>query len=97
MGYDQRAHVAPSPAYWRALSRHAEEVVVDAPSTDRSQAALTIAPYVDASVIVFAAEETDPALAADLRDAIERAGGRVAGLVLNRMRAGAKPKRNRAA
>ena len=96
MSYDQHARVAPAPGYWRALSRHAGEVVIDAPSADRSEAALSIAPHIDASVIVLAADETDAALAADLRDAIERAGGRVAGLVLNRLRV-SRNKRSRAA
>ncbi|HWE47922.1 MAG TPA: hfsB [Caulobacteraceae bacterium] len=97
MSYDQRAHVIPSPDYWRALARHAEQIVIDTPSVDRSEAALTLAPYADDSVIVLAAEETDAALAGKLRDALEQAGGRVAGLVLNRMRAVSAPQRGRAA
>ena len=86
MSFDQHARVVPSPYYWRALSRHADEVVIDAPSADRSETALTLAPFADTNVIVLAADETDTALASRLRDAIERAGGRVAGVVLNRMR-----------
>ena len=54
----QSAHLVPAGDYWAAMRRHAELVVLDAPSADRSAAAL--------------------------RDAIEQAGGRCAGLVFNR-------------
>ena len=80
----QRAHLAPSGAYWAALRRHADVVVVDAPSADRSSAALAMAPFVDTTVIVVAGDGGDVRRTADLRDGIASAGGRCAGIVFNR-------------
>jgi Mrp family chromosome partitioning ATPase len=73
-----------SPDYWNAMRRHAEWVVVDAPSADRSQAGLVMAPLMDMTVLVVAADGQDTRAPAALRDAIEQAGGRCAGLVFNR-------------
>jgi Mrp family chromosome partitioning ATPase len=81
---DQSVHVMPTGDYWNALRRHAELVVVDAPAADRSRSALTIAPFVDATVLVVAADEADAGGPAALRDAIHAAGGQCAGLVFNR-------------
>jgi Mrp family chromosome partitioning ATPase len=80
----QGVSLVPSGEYWNALRRHAELVVVDAPSADRAQSALTTAPYVDFTVLVVSAEGKDTRAPAALRDAIEQAGGRCAGLVFNR-------------
>ncbi len=66
------------------MRSHAEMVVVDAPSAERSQAASIMAPFVDATVLVVAAEGQDTRGPAALRDAIEQAGGRCAGLFFNR-------------
>jgi hypothetical protein len=82
--YNQRAAILPVGAYWEAMRRHADYVVVDCPAADRSEAAFTLAPLVDVTVIVLAAERTEPATAAALRATLEDAGGRVAGLVFNR-------------
>ena len=82
----QSARLAPSAAYWAALRRHAELVVVDAPAADRSSAAVGMAPFVDLTVLVVAAEGKDTRGPAALRDAIEQAGGRCAGIVFNRAR-----------
>ncbi len=80
----QTPHLAPSEDYWNAMRRHAELVVVDAPSADRSQAGLAMAPLMDMTVLVVAADLADTRAPAALRDAIEQAGGRCAGLVFNR-------------
>jgi Mrp family chromosome partitioning ATPase len=84
---DQRVSVLPTGEYWRAMRRHAEIVVVDAPAVDRSASALAIAPFVDFSVLVVAADEGDAAGPAALKEAILAAGGRCAGLVFNRAQA----------
>jgi hypothetical protein len=80
----QEVRLASQGEYWDALRRHAELVVVDAPAADRSSAALTVAPWADATVLVVAAEGPDTQAPAALRDAIEQSGGRCAGLVFNR-------------
>ncbi len=80
----QTVHVLPGADYWNALRKHADLVVIDAPSTDRSQAALTLAPFIDQTVLVVAADQPDVRGPAQLRDAIATAGGRCAGVFFNR-------------
>jgi len=80
----QIPHLRPSAEYWQALRTHADLVVVDAPAADRSDAALTMAPFMDLTVLVVAAEASDTRGPAALRDAIGQAGGRCAGIVFNR-------------
>ena len=80
----QRAEVLAEPRYWDALRRHAETVVIDAPAADRSDTAITLAPFVDATVLVVAAGSTAAVEPLALRDEIEAVGGRIAGVVVNR-------------
>lgn len=82
----QRIHLLPQPDYWRALRRHADLIVVDAPAFSRSEACLTVAPFADLVILVVAAEEADTRGPAELRDAITEVGGRCAGIVFNRAR-----------
>ena len=81
----QRAGPLPDARYWNALRRHADTVIIDSPAADRSEMALTLAPFADATVLVVAAETTRASEPVGLRDEIEAAGGRMAGIVLNRM------------
>jgi Mrp family chromosome partitioning ATPase len=81
---DQTPHIVASGDYWRALKRFAELVVVDAPALDQATTALTVAPQMDFTVLVVAADSGDAAAPAALKEAILNAGGRVAGLVFNR-------------
>lgn len=80
----QRAEAIADARYWDALRRHADTVVIDAPAADRNGLAITLAPFVDATVLVVAAESTAPNEPLILRDEIEAAGGRIAGVVVNR-------------
>jgi len=80
----QRAEPLPDPRYWDAMRKHAETVVIDAPAADRNDVAITLAPYVDATILVVAAESTAPNEPVILRDEIEAVGGRIAGVVVNR-------------
>jgi Mrp family chromosome partitioning ATPase len=77
-------HVLPAPSYWRSLRAHVDLVIVDSPAADRSQAGLTVAPYMDQTVLVVAADQPDVAAPARLREAIQGAGGQPAGLFFNR-------------
>ena len=79
----QQAHILSGAEYWSALRRHAEIIVVDSPSTDRSQAALTLAPHMDRTVLVVSAQQPDVRPPALLRDALTAAGARTAGLFFN--------------
>ena len=80
----QRIEALPDARYWDAMRKHAETVVVDAPSLDRSDLCITLAPYMDATIIVVAAETTRASEPIALRDEIEAVGGRIAGVVMNR-------------
>jgi hypothetical protein len=80
----QRVQLLPSGDYWRAMRKFAEWVVLDAPAFDRSGAAVTMAPYIDGTVLVVSADDPDTAAPAALRTAIEQSGGRAVGLVFNR-------------
>lgn len=86
---NQGVHVTPTPAYWNALRRHADVVVVDAPAAGRSQAGLTVAPFMDEVVLVVAADETDHRRPVQLRDDLEAAGAHCAGVFVNRVQEGA--------
>ena len=80
----QTVHILPTADYWNALRKYADVIIVDAPSPERSQAVLTVAPFMDQSVLVVAADEADVRAPAQLRDAITGAGGTVSGVFLNR-------------
>ena len=80
----QTAQILCEPDYWDALRPHADYVVIDAPSADRSAAARATAPFMDANVLVVSAADRNVAGATALRDNITAAGGRCAGLVLTR-------------
>lgn len=85
----QAVTISRWPAYWNALRAHAEFIVIDAPAADRSTAAMTLAPIADLNVMVVAAEAGDARGPAALKQAIEQAGGKLAGLVFNRAQASA--------
>lgn len=80
----QEIHVLPTREYWNALRRHADVIIVDCPSADRSQAALAVAPSMDQTVLVVAADEPDVRAPALLRDSLVAAGADVAGIFFNR-------------
>lgn len=80
----QRVEPLADPRYWDAMRKFADTVVIDAPAADRSDLAITLAPFVDATVLVVAAEATSAVEPVILRDEIEAVGGKIAGVVVNR-------------
>jgi Mrp family chromosome partitioning ATPase len=78
------------PTYWNAARSATDWAIIDAPALDRSNAGLVIAPHMDAIVIVVRADETTPAEIDLLRREIEARGGKVAGMVVNRVKADAR-------
>ena len=80
----QRAEAVSDARYWDALRKHADTVVIDAPAADRNDMAITLAPFVDATVLVVAAESGAANEPLMLRDEIEAVGGKIAGVVVNR-------------
>jgi Mrp family chromosome partitioning ATPase len=81
----QGVHVLPVPDYWKALRRHSDLVVVDAPAAERSQGGLTVSRFMDDVVLVVAADEPDVRAPAELRDELVAAGARCSGLFVNRV------------
>ena len=81
----QSLHILPLADYWNALRKHAGLIVVDSPSAARTPEGLTIAPFMDCTVLVLAAGGSGSKAASRLKDAILAKGGRCAGLVFNRM------------
>lgn len=80
----QRAEPINDPRYWDVMRKHADTVVIDAPAADRSDLSITLAPFVDATVLVVAGDVSGAAEPVILRDEIESVGGRIAGVVVNR-------------
>ncbi|MFN7107687.1 MAG: exopolysaccharide transport family protein [Brevundimonas sp.] len=79
-----------SEARWRSFIEGVQPqfqvVIIDAPSLQRSSAALLLAPLADLSLIVIEAEETRTAVASNLIERVTASGGTVAGVILNMRR-----------
>jgi succinoglycan biosynthesis transport protein ExoP len=70
-----------------AKARKAYDVVIiDSPAVSRSAAGVVIAPFVDLTLMVVEAERTRAAVARNLIDRIDAAGGLVVGAILNKRR-----------
>lgn len=82
----QSLQVRSQPAYWAAVRDATDWTVVDAPAPEVSTAGLAIAGQMDNCVIVARAGETPPDEIDDLRAQLEAHGGKVTGVVLNRMK-----------
>lgn len=80
----QSVRLTGAADYWRVLKPFADLVVVDAPAAERSRAAAAVAPHMDATVLVVAADNDDPSGPALLRDGLKAVGARCAGVILNR-------------
>jgi Mrp family chromosome partitioning ATPase len=80
----QSVRILNAPSYWTMLRNHADLVVIDAPSAERSRVALAVAPNVDANILVVAGDRHNTDAPVALRDAIAGSGGYCAGLVFNR-------------
>ena len=61
-------------------------ILIDPPALQRSAAALGIAPFADMTLAVVEAERTRAAVARNLVDRVESAGGEVLGVILNKRR-----------
>lgn len=80
----QSVHIRPTADYWSAMRRFAEVIIVDCPSPESSRAAFALAPFMDQTVLVVAADQPDVDAPARFADALASAGGQMAGVFLNR-------------
>ncbi|WP_340691694.1 hypothetical protein [Hyphomonas sp.] len=90
LAHGQVVRLRSQPGWWQALRRSTDWIIVDAPALDRSDAALDVAREADGVVLVVQAESTGAEEVANAQLAVERRGGYVIGVVLNRMRADAR-------
>jgi Mrp family chromosome partitioning ATPase len=86
----QRVQLKSAPGWWAALRAAADWVVIDAPALEKSRAGPVFAAQADGVVIVVKADETPAADVQALRQEIEAHGGRVAGIVMNRLQEDAR-------
>ena len=71
-------------AIWAPLRAAYDLILVDAPPATTSPQGLAVSRQVDGAVLVIAAEETRWPVAERVKQSIERSGGRVLGVVLNK-------------
>jgi len=86
----QRAHLICEPLWWQALREITEYVIVDAPSLEVSDAALTVADQVDGIFLVVRADETRREEIMDAYENLEAKGGLVLGVAMNHVGADAQ-------
>ena len=86
-GSVKRVTFHPSAAYWRQARTACGLVLVDAPA--RSAGVASVVGDMDGVILVADEQKDDRAAAEDLADQIEQAGGRVLGVVVNRIRSSA--------
>jgi Mrp family chromosome partitioning ATPase len=77
---------AEAPAAWERLRKAYDLTVIDSPPATTSAQGLAVCNLVDGVVLVLAAEETRWPVAERVKDNIERSGGRVLGIALNKRR-----------
>ncbi len=78
------------PPGWLALIRELRSqfdlVIIDSPPLDRAFTGIVLAPHVDATVLVVAAESTRASAVRTLRDRLAEVGSNTAGVILNKRR-----------
>jgi Mrp family chromosome partitioning ATPase len=80
-----KVQLRTAPDWWLALRAAADWVIIDAPCLERTRAGLAFAAQADGVVLVVKADETPASDVAALQQDIETHGGRVIGVVMNRL------------
>ena len=87
------APTGPAPLQvpaWLALFNQCREqfdfVVIDTPALERAFTGIMLAPHLDATAMVVAAESTRASAARTLRDRLAEVGGNTVGVILNKRR-----------
>lgn len=76
-----RVAVSAGPDYWDAARAALAHTIIDAPSLDRSEIALRVAPHMDGVVLVVGADRGAAPAAIAAKAALDKAGANVIGLV----------------
>jgi len=77
---------ATGVAFWSQLRNAADLIVIDAPAQERNLDGIMVSPVADNVVLVVEAERTAASAVLRLREKIERHGGTIEGVILNRSR-----------
>lgn len=80
----QQIQLRHNPQWWAALRAITDWIVVDAPSLERSSMGLRVLSQMDAVVLVMEAESPNTAEVQGLKREVERMGGYILGVVMNR-------------
>lgn len=78
---NSRLAISRLPDYWNAARAGGATIVIDAPALERSDVALRVAPHMDGVVLVVGAEPGAAPAAIAAKQALEKAGANVIGLV----------------
>ncbi len=89
LAYGQKVRLSTRPAWWKALRKSADWIIVDAPAFEVSKASLKLAKNMDGVVLVVSGDKTDAISLTTVKREIHAAGGHVLGVVMNQMRADA--------
>lgn len=73
-------------SFWKTVWERFDLILIDSPPLTLSPDGLAIAPWVNGVVIVVEAEKTSSASVKNLKERIDRVGGNVLGIVLNKRR-----------
>lgn len=80
-----RVQLRTQPGWWQAVRGAADWIIVDAPALSRSPAGLAMAAQMDGVILVVEADSTGADEVVGLRREVEAHGGKVTGVVLNRV------------
>lgn len=86
----QRVELRTAPGWWSALRAAADWVIIDAPCLECTRAGIAFVGQADGVVLVVNADETPAADVAALRQDVEAHGGKILGIVMNRIREDAR-------
>lgn len=90
LGEGRKVQLRTAQGWWDALKAMSDWIIVDAPALAQSNAGLVMASQMDGVVLVVQADVTSAEDLSALRLEIESHGGKVIGVVMNRLRADAR-------
>ena len=86
LAYGQQVRLSSRSAWWNALRKSADWIIVDAPAYEQSREGLNIVSNMDGVVLVVHGDQTDIESLTIAKEEVQAAGGHVLGVVMNQMR-----------